>query len=98
MNQTQSLEQTLEDTIKEMMFNIYDKAYIAKLKVTILRSSYNDEPYGYKLTLDMNNQERPLVLSYAGDCDSFLKFLDKEFRTRHLGQVHYFTGIKNYTR
>lgn len=52
----------------------------------------NDDHYVLKLYL--NQPEAPLYLNYWGTEDGFLKFIDKEIRTRRLPEVTYYTAIQ----
>lgn len=87
--------QELEVAIKDLFKQIYDKEYVAKLKLEVLYTT-NGEHRGYKLTLGMNNVDNPLIISFEGAEAAFLKFLRQELRDRRLGDTHYFLGYKQY--
>ena len=89
----QGLEVAIRDLIKEL----YCKEYVGKLKLEELFTSENTHR-GYKLTLGMNNVDKPLIISFEGDYKPFLKFLRQEFRDRRLGDTLYFLGYKQYNK
>jgi hypothetical protein len=48
----------------------------------------------YVLKLYLNQPEAPLCLNYWGTENGFLKFIDKEIRTRCLQDIKYYTAIQ----
>lgn len=89
--------QELEVAIKDLFIQIYSKEYVGKLKLEELLTTDNQHR-GYKLTLGMNNADKPLIISFEGDEKGYLKFLRQELRDRRLGDTHYFLGYKQYNK
>jgi hypothetical protein len=89
--------QELEVATKDLFIQIYSKEYVGKLKLEELLTTDNQHR-GYKLTLGMNNVDKPLIISFEGDEKGYLKFLRQELRDRRLGDTHYFLGYKQYNK
>ena len=89
--------QELEVATKDLFIQIYSKEYVGKLKLKELLTTDNQHR-GYKLTLGMNNVDKPLIISFEGDEKGYLKFLRQELRDRRLGDTHYFLGYKQYNK
>lgn len=89
--------QGLEVAIKDLFKQIYSKEYVGKLKLEELLTTEGDHR-GYKLTLGMNNVDKPLIISFEGTDKAYLKFLRQELRDRRLGDTHYFLGYKQYNK
>ena len=89
--------QELEVATKHLFIQIYSKEYVGKLKLEELLTTDNQHR-GYKLTLGMNNVDKPLIISFEGDEKGYLKFLRQELRDRRLGDTHYFLGYKQYNK
>lgn len=89
--------QELEVATKDLFIQIYSKEYVGKLKLEELLTTDNHHR-GYKLTLGMNNVDKPLIISFEGDEKGYLKFLRQELRDRRLGDTHYFLGYKQYNK
>lgn len=87
--------QELEVAIRDLFKQIYHKEYVAKLKLKELQTAEGTHR-GYKLTLGMNNIDKPLIISFEGGEVAYLKFLRQELRDRRLGDTHYFLGYKQY--
>jgi hypothetical protein len=87
--------QELEVAIRDLFKQIYHKEYVAKLKLEELQTAEGIHR-GYKLTLGMNNIDKPLIISFEGGEVAYLKFLRQELRDRRLGDTHYFLGYKQY--
>lgn len=80
----------LEVAIGDFFKELYKAEYVGKMKLEVLPIG------GYKLTLALNNVERPVIFSYEGDEKKFLKFVREELRSRHWGDMHYYMGYKSY--
>jgi len=83
---------TLEDTIRQMLLDIYCKEYIKNLKVVNLLDG--DNIIGYCLILDLNNHEKPLILNKQGTEEEFLGFIKEELHYRQLQKTIYSTSYK----
>lgn len=79
----------LEVAILGFMRKIYCKEYIGKINVSKL-----PEDVGYKLTLGLNNNEKPLVIAIEGSEQDLLKSIYEELRFRNLVEVEYFEGYE----
>ena len=86
---TEQLEQAVLMIIKD----VYDSIYYKKLKVKEL-INYKGELYGYQLSIDINKQERPLVICIEGDSCYFLEQVRKELIERRLADINYYGGYK----
>lgn len=78
--------QELEVAIGDLIKQIYCKEYVGKMKLVELLT-YSGGHLGYKLTLGLNNVDKPLIISYEGTETQFLGYLEKELRSRHLETV-----------
>ena len=84
--------QELEAAVLSIIEKAYEAKYIGKIKIkNILDCS--GKIVGYKLILGLNNNERPLTIQIEGTPEQFLKYVEKELRSRHL---HYTTFYKGY--
>lgn len=89
--------QGLEVAIKDLFREVCCKEYVGKLKLEELLTTEGTHR-GYKLTLGMNNIDKPIIISFEGDSKSYLKFLKQELRDRRLGDTLYFLGYKQYNK
>lgn len=89
--------QGLEAAIRDLFKQIYSKEYVGKLKLEELLTTEGAHR-GYKLTLGMNNVDKPLIISFEGTEKPYLKFLKQELRDRRLGDTHYYLGYKQYNK
>ena len=85
----QEIEAAVLDTIEKA----YCAKYVGKIKVENLVDC-NKNIIGYKLTLGLNNIERPLTIQMEGNVDQFLKYIEKELRSRHLHYTSFYTGYQ----
>lgn len=85
--------QELEAAILCIIEEAYCARYVGLLKVEDLLDCNNNR-VGYKLKLSLNNYERPLTMFWQGDEKSFLKYVERELRSRHLHYTSYYTGYQ----
>lgn len=85
--------QELEAAILCIIEKAYCAKYVGKIKVEDLINCNNDV-VGYKLTLGLNNVERPLTIQMEGTQNQFLKYIEKELRSRHLHYTSFYTGYQ----
>lgn len=85
--------QELELAVLLIIEKAYCAKYVGELKIQDLLDC-NDKPVGYKLQLGLNSPERPLTIQMQGTAKQFLKFVEKELRTRHLHTTSYYMGYK----
>jgi hypothetical protein len=78
--------QELEVAIRDLFKQIYHKEYVAKLKLEELQTAEGTHR-GYKLTLGMNNIDKPLIISFEGGEVAYLKFLRQEWLRRELRRI-----------
>lgn len=78
----------LEAAIRELICKVYGFAYIGKLKVAEL------EYGGYEVNITLGIEDQPLHISAQLEWEDFLKFIEKELRSRHLHSAKYYTGYK----
>jgi hypothetical protein len=71
------------------MRKIYCKEYTGTIKVTAL-----PENLGYKLSLGLNNSEKPLTIAIEGSEQDLLRTIYDELRFRNLVEVEYFEGYE----
>lgn len=76
----------MKDKILDLIYKIYNRCYIGKLEVTPLN------PIGYDISMELHSDERPLHIAAELSDDEFLKFFEKELRSRHLATDHFYTG------
>lgn len=82
-----SKESNLECRIRKLINQVTKSEYISPLKVT-----HEDDIYTLRLGLNCKDAA-PISFGYQGDEEGFLKFLEKEFRTRRLQNISYTTGV-----
>lgn len=85
--------QELEAAILCIIEKVYCARYTGKIKVEELFDC-NNNIVGYKLVLGMNNVERPITMFMHGTQKDFLKYIEKEFRSRHLHYTSYYSGYQ----
>lgn len=81
-----SQNKELIDKIRNLINTITDSKYISHLNVI-----HEDDLYVLRLGLNSKDAS-PISLGFQGDEDSFLKFLEKEFRKRKLQNIQYTKG------
>lgn len=89
--------QDIEQAIADMITKIYCKKYQGLLRVTETFETFpGEEPehLGYKLSLGLNKDEKPLTIAGQGSAEEFLRFIEKELRERRLDRIEYFTAIQ----
>lgn len=79
----------LDQAIREIIFKVYDKCYIGKLKVKPLCGTV-----GYDLLLALDCEEKPIHIAAELEWNAFCKFIEEELRKRHLHTTSYYTGYK----
>lgn len=85
--------QELEAAILCIIEKAYCAKYTGKLKIEELFDC-NNNVSGYKLVLALNNVERPITMFMSGTQQDFLKYVEKELRSRHLHYTSYYTGYQ----
>ena len=84
--------QELEAAVLSIIEKAYEAKYIGKIKIKDILDC-SGKIVGYKLILGLNNNERPLTIQIEGTSEQFLKYVEKELRSRHL---HYTAFYKGY--
>lgn len=80
-------ESDLECKVRELINKITDSKYISSLNV-----KHEDGIYILQLGLNCKDAS-PISFGYCGDELGFLKFLEKEFKKRHLQDIRYTSSI-----
>ena len=75
----------IADKIYDIISSALEVKYISDFTLDI------DEDE-WKLSLDLNQKEAPLIIIYQGTESGFYDFLYKELRSRQLDRTRYFTG------
>ena len=83
--------QELEQAIRDIIRNVYCSEYCGRL---ILKIKEDCGIKSYNLILGLNNVDKPLVISCQGHDAFFLKYVEKELRSRHLDFVSFFMGYQ----
>ena len=84
-----NMEKAILDIIEEK----YKCKYTGNIKVTKLGRGWE----GYKVVLDFDNQDKPLIeISADLEAEDFLKFVEQELVSRQLQKVKFFRGVKIY--
>lgn len=78
----------LEQAIRDCVCELYEKEYIGPLKLIPLK------PFGWDLRLGFDNDYKPLHIAAQLDDCAFLKYIYEELRTRHLNDIHFYTGYQ----
>jgi hypothetical protein len=77
----------LERKIKELIECIYQCEFKGKVEV-------KEYPDAYALRLSLNQDERPIFITYQCDENDFIKNIADELRKRRLSNTEYYTGVK----
>lgn len=77
----------LENKVLNIINCVTDSKYISTFKVE------KDEDT-YILKLDLTQYLAPLVLSFEGDEEGFLKFIYDEFKNRKIERTHWYKAIR----
>lgn len=85
--------QEIEAAVLDIIKKVYEAKYIGKLKIEEIKDC-NGKSIGYKLTLGLNNVERPITIQMEGNINKFLSYIEKELRARHLHYTSFYTGYK----
>ena len=85
--------QEIEAAVLNIIERAYEAKYIGKLKIEYIEDC-NKKVIGFKLILSLNNVERPITIQMEGSIQNFLKYIEKEFRSRHLHYTSFYTGYK----
>lgn len=85
--------QELEAAVLCIIEKAYCAKYVGKLKIDNILDC-NDNVIGYRMVMGLNNYERPLTFFMHGSQKDFLKYIEKEFRSRHLHYTKYYTGYQ----
>lgn len=92
---THDIEQAIRDIIK----CLYCKEYQGLLKVQETFYQFPGEPpehLGYKVSIGLNKDEKPLSIAGEGTPEQFLEFITNELKARSLDRTRYFTAIQLY--
>lgn len=87
------MEELTAEQVEELINCVYKCKYIGKTKVTKL-FNFSGDPYGYKVTIGLNNEDKPLELAFDGDAKEVLCLLEKKLRQSHLIDTSYSYGMK----
>lgn len=77
----------LEKKVLELINTVTGSIYISTLKVIV-----DDDAYILKLTL--NQEQSPMLFYYQGNESGFLKYLEKDLRSRQIERAHYYKLLK----
>lgn len=83
--------QELEQAIRDIINDIYCAEYCARLRVE--QNNYCNI-HSYKVTFGLNNNDKPLIISYQGNDADFLTFIREDLRKRYLHYTEYFMGYQ----
>ena len=76
-----------ENKVLDIISKLYEREYIGKLHISRIK------PFGFKLTLGMNNVDKPIVIAAQLNEEDFLKYVYNELRERNfVAAVHYSMG------
>lgn len=78
------LKQAILDCIRQL----YKMEFIGEIKIEDL------DPVGYKVSLNLDRSENPLVLIADLPDDKFLEFMREEIRSRKLHKVKHYLATK----
>jgi len=78
------LKQAILDCIRQL----YKMEFIGEIKIEDL------DPIGYKVSLNLDRSENPLVLIADLPDDKFLEFMREEIRSRKLHKVKHYLATK----
>jgi len=81
-----------ESDLKKFIECFYECKFTGKIKIEEI---YEKTFY---IRLILNQDERPLQMTYDGDFDKFIEFVKKEIGSRQLNKTEYYTGYKNEER
>ena len=81
----------LKQAILDTNFEKYDKCYIGPLEIKEIK------PFGYDVALGFDRFEAPLHIAAQLEWNDFLTYFKKELSTRHLSDIHFYTGYKTDT-
>nr|DAN37437.1 MAG TPA: hypothetical protein [Crassvirales sp.] len=90
-------EQVIRETdgnIKEEILSIIEKIYCKKYIGTL--EIYRIIPFGLIVRFGLNCNEKPIYIAAELSDDKFLKYMEKEIRSRRFDFVKYFIGYKEY--
>lgn len=84
--------QELEQAILDIIQQVYCADYNGRLILT--RKPDCTGQYSYGLTLGLNNIDKPLRLAFQGNDGSFLRYIEKEIKSKSLNTVSYYMGYQ----
>jgi hypothetical protein len=85
----------LESAVRKLIEDIYEAKYNRLLTV---KETFNwaGKHLGYKLSLSLNKDERPIELAMEGNEEQFLKFIENELRHNCYNHVKFYTAKRIY--
>lgn len=86
-------QQELEQAVLNIIETAYCAKYVGKMEIKNLLDCNNNQ-VGYCLVLGLHTPERPLTIQMQGTAQQFLKYVEKELRSRHLHYTKFYTGYK----
>lgn len=87
---TRETDGKLRNEILALIQKIYCAKYIGTLEV------YRIIPLGVIVCFGLNCNEKPIYIAAELPDDKFLKYMEKEIRSRRFDFVKYFLGYKEY--
>ena len=78
----------LNQVIREYMRELYEMEFIGDIKIEDL------DPVGYKIALNFNHSENPVVIIADLPDEEFLPFIKEEIRSRKFQKVKYYSTSK----
>ena len=83
----------MEERVRQLIEWIYCRKYVGYLKVEEL-TQCNQYHVGWKASIGLHCDEKPVEIAFDGTDDEFLQRLEKRLRQDHLHTTDYFNGYK----
>lgn len=83
----------MEERVRQLIEWVYCRKYVGYLKVEQLKD-FQRIPFGWKVSIGLHCDEKPLEIAFDGDEEQFLKLLEKRLRQDHLHTTDFYNGYK----
>lgn len=83
----------MEEQVRQLIERVYCRKYVGYLKATELKDCQGYH-FGWKVSLGLYSDEKPLEIAFDGTDDEFLTLLEKRLRQDHLHTTDYYNGYK----
>lgn len=90
------MEELTEEQVRDLITKIYCVRYTGTIKLTTLKTASGDI-FGYKVSLGLGCDEKPLQIAFDGTAEEFMKLLEKRLRNDQLAKTEYSYGMKGYS-